>query len=82
DDVEIIEGDTLSGNLLDMNKVGADGGSIVSVLYDADGDGNKETYTFSGSSLTLTLHNSFDNSSYGTITIYPNGSFSLTTNSS
>ncbi|EGQ9168524.1 RTX toxin [Vibrio cholerae] len=82
DDVGIIEGDTLSGNLLDMNKMGADGGSIVSVLYDADGDGNKETYTFSGSSLTLTLHNSFDNSSYGTITIYPNGSFSLTTNSS
>lgn len=75
--VEIVEGDSYSGKFLTDELEGADGAEIVSFVYQST------TYTFdaSGTPITIDLINNFDaDSVYGSYTLNPDGSFSLTTN--
>ncbi|TFH92424.1 T1SS-143 repeat domain-containing protein [Vibrio ouci] len=85
-DVALVEGESLSGNLITAgNRVGADGGKLVSLGYDSDGDGNPETFTFidDATPVVINLYNPNDTSnSYGTLTVYQDGTYTLTTNAS
>ncbi|KJY82981.1 RTX toxin [Vibrio galatheae] len=84
--LNLVEGDTQSGNMITVfDRVGADGGELVSVSYDVDGDGNAEQYLFSDAnpSYTIALYNpNSPSESYGSLTVNRDGSYTLVTNAS
>ncbi len=69
--VEIVEGDSLSGNLLTRQSGGADGAEIISVEYLG--------VTYTSDPAGLTLINPFDGFAYGVLVINFDGSFELVT---
>lgn len=82
--LNLIEGDNQSGNLITINnRVGADGGKLLNVEYDTNGDGNFTTFTFSDSdtSFNIPLYNDNDSTSYGTLTINRDGTYTIVTDS-
>ncbi|WP_117234609.1 RTX toxin [Vibrio maerlii] len=77
--VYLVEGDLLTGNILSVNdRVGADGGEMVSLNY----KGTLYVFIEPETPVVIELINENDLSSYGTFTVYQNGDFTLETNQS
>ncbi|MFA0087213.1 RTX toxin [Vibrio sp. 10N.261.51.F12] len=77
-EIEITEGDDFSGQFLDDNVAGADGGEIASFVY----EGTRYQFDESTTSHTIDLTNDFDGTNYGSITVNNDGSYTLKTNDS
>ncbi|MEH0665940.1 type I secretion C-terminal target domain-containing protein [Vibrio scophthalmi] len=84
--LNLVEGDSQSGNMITaFGRVGADGGQLVSIGYDVDGNGSYDQYVFSDANPSYTINLYNDNTpsvSYGTLTVNRDGSYTLVTNDS